>query len=420
MSEAERTRKLVILTPSYIKALKPTAKAYSVKDARAAGLSIRVAPSGWKSWDCAYRVSPVKGAPKQKHLSLGKYDDPGASLEEARVRAAQLTAAGRQGIDLIADEAEALAAKDRAMRLGKLVDLYISRRVTGRLRSAPAVARIIRRVLEPLATMPADDVRRRDLAPLLEKIAARGHQRLAGLSLRLIGTLFRWAVSQDIVSVDPCRSLPSYDTGTPRDRVLDADEIRLLSAWLSNLPPAVADALCVQLFLGARIGEICGMTIEEIDRGKWLWTLPASRSKNKRARVTPIVGVVRTIIGARIDAAVDGVLFPSAVGSALTSVSVGTALLSRRDRLPIAMFRSHDLRRTMASLMYELGIAKDVIGAIVGHGGEDEKSSRVLIRHYLKSDLIERKRHALETWDAHLRNIIAGQAPADNVVPIRA
>ncbi len=70
--------------------------------------------------------------------------------------------------------------------------------------------------------------------------------------------------------------------------------------------------------------------------------------------------------------------------------------------------------------MYELGIAKDVIGAIVGHGGEDEKSARVLIRHYLKSDLIARKRQALEIWDAHLRAIISGQVPVDNVVPMRA
>ena len=72
------------------------------------------------------------------------------------------------------------------------------------------------------------------------------------------------------------------------------------------------------------------------------------------------------------------------------------------------------------NVMYELGIAKDVIGAIVGHGGEDEKSARVLIRHYLKSDLIERKRRALEIWDAHLNSIISGQIPVDNVIPIRA
>ena len=54
-------------------------------------------------------------------------------------------------------------------------------------------------------------------------------------------------------------------------------------------------------------------------------------------------------------------------------------------------------------MMFELGIARDTIGAIVGHGAEDGRGSRTLIRHYLKCDIITRKTHALEAWDAHLR-----------------
>ena len=89
--------------------------------------------------------------------------------------------------------------------------------------------------------------------------------------------------------------------------------------------------LRIQLLTGARIGEISGMVIGEIDRDKWLWTLPAARSKNKKPRVTPLIGLARTIIEERIEAADDGVLFPSETGSALTSSGVGSsALLSAR------------------------------------------------------------------------------------------
>ena len=417
MSGSGKIHDRVVLTARTIDSLKADSVApYRIKDTLTRGLCLRVAQSGEKSWDISYRV---KGDPKVKHLSGGRYGDPGASLEEMRTRVNALTGAGRRGVDLIAREAAARDAEARAMNVHALTELYLKRRVTGRLRSASAVARILRRTLARLAAMPADDVRRRDLAPLFEKIAARGHQRLAGLSLTLVGGLFRWALSQDLVSNDPTKGLSSYDTGTPRDRILDADEIRLLWPWLDEaLPDAVRDSLRIQLLTGCRISEVTGMTTAEIDKG--LWTLPGARSKNKKPRRTPLVGLARTIIEARIADAVDGVLFPSAVGGALTAVSVGTALLRRRDRLPIAMFRSHDLRRTAASMMYELGIAKDVIGAIVGHGGEDEKSARVLIRHYLKSDLIGRKRPALEIWDAHLGAIIAGQNPGDNVVQIRA
>jgi hypothetical protein len=78
-----------------------------------------------------------------KRLSLGRYGDPGAKLEEARARAGELTGAARQKIDLVANEAEARAAKARSMTLGKLGELYVSRRITGRLRSAASVESIL-------------------------------------------------------------------------------------------------------------------------------------------------------------------------------------------------------------------------------------------------------------------------------------
>ena len=420
MSEIEKLRKPVILTPNTIKALKPAAKAYSVKDARAAGLAIRVAPSGWKSWDCAYRVSPIKGAPKSRHLSLGKYDDPGASLEEARARANELTAAARQGRDLIAEEEAALEAKARAMTLGALTDSYLKRRVTNRLRSAPSVESIIRRVLEPLASMPADEVKRRDLLLLLEEIAARGHVRAAGHAKTLIGGMVKWALSQDIIANDPSRALPAYDQGTPRDRVLTPDEIQSFWFWLETLAPVVRDTLRFQLSTGCRIGEVGGMLVGEIDRSKWLWILPVSRSKNKKPRTTPLIGLSRTIVEARLEAAEDGILFPTERGNAHTASTIGRVLHSRRSRLPIAVARSHDLRRTTVSLMFELGIAKDTIGAIIGHGSDDDRGARTLLRHYKKTDQIVLKTRALEAYDAHLKAIISGQVPVDNVVPLRA
>ena len=419
MSGSGKIRGRVALTARYIEALKPDPSSpYRIKDGLSRGLSLRVAQSGEKSWDFSYRV---KGDPKVKHLSLGRYGDPGASLEETRTRVHDLAKNARQGVDLIAQEAAAREAAVRAMTLGALIDLYLARRVVGRLRTAPSVVRILRRALEPLRAMHAADVRRRDLAPLLERIAGRGHERTAGKTKVLIGGLFKWAETQDFIDADPTRGLPAYDQGTPRDRVLDMGEIRLLWPWFNNLPSAAADALRVQLLIGARIGEIAGMQVDEVDRAKWVWTLPSARSKNKRARMTPLVGLARTIIGARVDAVGDGPLFLSETGRALSAAAVGNALLVRRDRLPIALFKTHDLRRTVASTMDEIGIARDTISAIVGHSDADgSRGARTLIRHYLKSDLVARKAKGLAIWEAHLGAIVAGEVSVDNVVPIRA
>ena len=81
MSGSGKIRGRVVLTARYIDSLKPDPpRPLSDKGHAHRGLSLRVAQSGEKSWDLSYRV---KGDPKVRHLSLGRYGDPGASLEEA-------------------------------------------------------------------------------------------------------------------------------------------------------------------------------------------------------------------------------------------------------------------------------------------------------------------------------------------------
>jgi hypothetical protein len=172
MSGSGKVRGRMVLTPKAIEAFKPEDEPYLVRDISA--FAIRVAPSGEKTGVAAYRIS---GSGKQRHPSLGRYGDPGASLAEMRARTIALTEAARQGRDLIAEEDEAREAKARAMTLGKLKELYLVRHVRGRLRSALEIERVLSRVLEPLAGMPADDIRRRNLLPLTEAIAAKGYKR---------------------------------------------------------------------------------------------------------------------------------------------------------------------------------------------------------------------------------------------------
>ena len=57
---------------------------YRVPDQRCKGLAVRVAPSGVKTWDLAYRI---RGTAKMRRLSLGRTTDVG--LEQARERASQ-------------------------------------------------------------------------------------------------------------------------------------------------------------------------------------------------------------------------------------------------------------------------------------------------------------------------------------------
>jgi hypothetical protein len=93
-----------------------------------------VAPSGIKTWDLAYRI---RGSGKVRRISLGRVTD--VNLEKARERANELTSAARIGRDLIAEEKETRAAAAARLTVEGLIELYVRRRVTGRLRTAKEI-----------------------------------------------------------------------------------------------------------------------------------------------------------------------------------------------------------------------------------------------------------------------------------------
>jgi len=172
--------------------------------------------------------------------------------------------------------------------------------------------------------------------------------------------------------------------------------------------------LKLELLIGARCGEISGLSTEEINRDKWTWILPAARSKNKRSRVTPLVGMARRIVEMRLSTALSGPLFTAETGSVLSAGHVGHYLLARADKLPIAKFTTHDLRRTVATQLTEMAIPLELVAAVIGHeaGGRE---TRTLVRHYVRTDLLNWKKSTLEAWERRLSEIIEGKSLQGNV-----
>ena len=154
-----------------------------------------------------------------RRLSLGRTTD--VSLEQTRERANELTSAARGGRDLIGEEGEARDAAASRMTVEKLIDLYLRRRVVGRLRTAKAIESRLRRTLAPILQRYAADICRRDMRALLNSIADQGQGREAEKRRQVCTVMFRWALSQDIVETDPPPGWTPYERGAPRDRVFD-------------------------------------------------------------------------------------------------------------------------------------------------------------------------------------------------------
>ena len=130
--------------------------------------------------------------------------------------------------------------------------------------------------------------------------------------------------------------------------------------------------------------------------------------------MTPLVGLAREIVEIRFRTTPDGPLFRSERGLPLDSNLVASMLVKHRKEVPIEHFTSHDLRRTVATGLVDLGIAYELVAAVLGHevGAREVKT---LIRHYVRTDLLERKTKALRAWDMKLRQIICGGTFPENV-----
>ena len=127
--------------------------------------------------------------------SLGRTSDVG--LEQARERANELTSAARGGRDLIGEEGEARDAAASRITVASLIDLYLRRRVLGRLRTAKTIESRLRRTLTPILQQYAADICRRDIRELLDDIVDLGKGREAEKRRQVCTAMFRWALSQD-------------------------------------------------------------------------------------------------------------------------------------------------------------------------------------------------------------------------------
>ena len=235
--------------------------------------------------------------------------------------------------------------------------------------------------------------------------------------------IYKWAIEEDIGGVEhnPCEGITRPAEERSRDRVLSAEEIKALWKALSDppagMPRRCALALKLQLVTAQRIGEIVGAAWAEMDRkGDKLWTIPAEKAKNGLAHRVPLSDSALGVL-AEIEklAGKSRWLFPSPAGDKpMTARAVNHAVLRVLDKLGAdGNLRPHDMRRTAASHMTSIGIARFVVGRVLNH--VERGVTAVYDRHGYDRE----KRQALDAWAARLDEIITGKTQPSNVTELR-
>ncbi len=392
-----------------IKALKPKPVRYetAVRDHR--GLVVCVWPSGERTFMLRYRQD---GVLKRTTLEAGTFADARRAWFDRQ-----------EGVKRGEDPAEQVRTQRAAKQLGRqeargaptfaaLAVDYIALYAKRNKRSWRADELMLATAVIPhWGSIKAKLVKRRDVIDLLDRIAEKTPVR-ANRVLAVVRKLFNWAVERDVLEISPCVGVKPPASETSRERVLTDAELKLFWTNLAEcgLDELDQSALKMQLLTAARIGEVVGASWGEIDFDKGEWLIPGKRTKNGRESLIPLSHAA--IVAVEAAPRTSGFIFVRNSKTGHTRIDVITHNL--RHALPtlgIERFTSHDLRRTAATKLAELGTSRVVIDAILNH--VDRSVGAIYDRHNYAAE----KRAALDAWARRLEQIVTGNE--STVTPIR-
>lgn len=207
-------------------------------------------------------------------------------------------------------------------------------------------------------------------------------------------------MSEDLVVVSPCVGLRTPTPEKPRDRVYSTEEIAAI--WTAVAGTEIEGLVPFVFCTGVRSEEARSARWSEIDLQSRLWTIPGERSKNAESHPLPLsIGALRVL--RRLTRGSDGVfLFPAPTREGFMD-HPQKAILRVRETSGVADFRLHDIRRTVATRLSQMGTLDAVVEAVLGH------TPPKLKRTYNRYQPIKEMRVALEAWSSALDRIARGK-----------
>ena len=157
-------------------------------------------------------------------------------------------------------------------------------------------------------------LKREHVRQVVEAVRDRGVGVAVNRTLAALRRAFSWAVSQDLLEINPALNLATNIEEKSKDRALSIDEIRSFWSGLENAAMRERTRLVLRLVLvtGQRPGEVCGARRSEVDLDRAEWLIPAKRAKNRKPHTVPLPALAIELFSAAIQLAGDSdIIFQS-------------------------------------------------------------------------------------------------------------
>lgn len=391
--------------------------------------AVRTGVDGAISVHVVWRYKVV-GKVRQTPIGTWKNGSGGKSLKELRDKKDELALNLKRGIDPIeakaterlkkkADQIEAkqtqttrlqeLAAQDARMTVRGLFALWQRTDLKKRQdRGSEALRAFEADVFPIIGDVAAADVTKAHVQHIIDTMLSRGVKRMTERVFSDLRQLFGFALDRDHIEADPTARIKKHKIGgsVERDRVLS--EAELLEFFkrlpLSGLVESSQCALKIQLSTITRIGEVLGARWEHVDFERRIWTLP--ETKNGKRHIVQLNDLaIRQFEALRQHSGLTEWVFPASRLNGPVCTKTVTKQVADRQRgddepmsgrtkqtnslaLSGGQWRPHDLRRTGATLMAELGVLPAVIERCLNHT-EQNKVERIYQRAQYEAPMRE-------------------------------
>lgn len=356
---------------------------------------LRIREGGKRTWVVQYRL----GA-KQRRITIGKVET--LDVDEARKEARKALSKTHLGHDPQVEKGE--ARKQASVTLASVGERYLTEHAKTELkpRSFVEVERHLRRHWSALAQIPITSLTRSDVSSQLSKITKESGPIAANRARAALSALFAWAMAEGLSNANPVVGTKKA-TERPRERVLSKDELQLI--WANAGTGDYGDIVRLLILTGQRREEVGAMTWAELDLDNGVWRIGRDRTKNARSHDVPLTEPALCILRARDRSHRRDLVFGAADG-AFQGWSNAKAALDKRiegySGTTITPWRLHDIRRTVATRLADLGVLPHVIEAVLNHVSGHKAGVAGI---YNRSTYATEKRDALAAWAAHVTRL---------------
>lgn len=342
-----------------------------------------------------------------RRFPLGRFPDMGVS--EARDEARSMHAKVKAGADPVADRRRDRAigrdAKAGIGTLAAVLDIYEAHKGKT-LKSWPHGRKRVDLVFKPLMSRPVATLTAADLQMAADAYSAT---QSAAFAVRTIRPALKWAAQRKHVSAALAELQPPAAVKA-RKRVLSREELAaLLPVLRASSRPHVALFRFLLLTL-ARLNEAAGARWRDIDTTAAIWAIP--ETKNGQPHLVPLSRQALDLLLVLKPAAAkpDGLVFATHAGTDLGNWDREAKAL--HEKSGTRDWHRHDLRRTGATMLGEMGELPDIIEAALNH----VSIRSALAATYNRSRYRPQVAAALQRLADALDGIEAGAA---KVVPLR-